>query len=113
MVQTRSERWPGVLVVAVWIAAIVLGGLLDQQGQHRASRFLAGAAAASVGVAFLVDWRGVSREASAYNARWWSRWPLFSMGWQRSERWQFILLRAFAAFALVVGGALFISGFAY
>ncbi len=111
--QTRSKRWPGTVVVAVWIAAVVAGGLLDQEGQHRASRILAGWGVGAVGIALLVDWQGVSREAAAYNARWWARWRLFSMGWQRSDRWQFLLLRAFGAFAALTGVVLFISGFGW
>jgi hypothetical protein len=51
---SRSKWWPGVVVVAVWIATVVAGGLLDQEGHHRASRLLAGAGIAAVGVAFLL-----------------------------------------------------------
>jgi len=111
--QVLSKGWAGASVVAIWIVAIVVAGVLDQEGQHRASRFIAGAATTTVGAAFLLDWQGVSREAAAYNARWWARWRLFSMGWQRSERWQFLLLRIFGAFAALIGIALFLSGFSY
>ncbi len=111
--KAMSRRWAGVLVVSVWIVGIVVGGLLDQEGQHRTSRFLAGAVAATAGAAFLLDWQGVSRDAAASNARWWARWRLFSMDWQRSERWQFLLLRIFGAFAALIGIALFLSGFGY
>ncbi len=110
---TSSKRWPGIVVVAVWIAAVVAGGVLDQEGQNRASRLLTGTAIASVGLALLFDWRGVSREAAAYNSRWWARWRVFSMGWQRSERWQLVLLRGFGAFAAVLGTMLVVSSFVY
>lgn len=108
-----AKRWTGVFLLAIWIAGVIAAGLLDQDGQHRASRVLAGTTVAMVGGAFLVDWRGVSREAAASNARWWARWHLFSMGWQRSEGWQFLLLRTFGAFAALIGVALVVSGFAY
>ena len=111
-VEAPSKRWAGALVAATWIVAIVAGGVLDQEGQHRASRFLAGAAAATVGAALLRDWQGVSRDAAASSARWWARWRPLSMGWQRSPRWQLLLLRVFGAFAALVGIALFLSGFA-
>jgi hypothetical protein len=111
--QALSKRWAGVAVLAIWIIGIAAGGLLDQEGLHRVSRIVAGAAAAATGSALLLDWQGVSREAAAYNARWWSRWRVFSMGWQRSEKWQFLLLRIFGAFAALAGIALFLSGFAW
>ena len=67
--QVLSKGWAGALVVAIWIVAIVAAGVLDQEGQHRASRFIAGAAAATVGAAFLLDWQGVSRDAASRVAK--------------------------------------------
>jgi hypothetical protein len=111
--QALSKRWAGMVVLATWIVATAAGGLLDQEGLHRASRFLAGAGAGAAGSALLLDSQGVSREAAPYNAGCWSRWHVFSMGWQRTERWQFRFLRIFGAFAALVGATLFLSGFAW
>ena|SRR5712692_7039491 len=110
--QALSKRWAGVVVLAIWIVAIAAGGLLDQEGLHRASRFLAGAAVAAAGSALILDWQGISREAAFIT-------PDGGHG-GASSRWDgkgrdggSFVLRIFGAFAALAGTTLFLSGFAW
>jgi len=94
------------MLIGVWVAAAIVGGLLADVGALRAGRLFAGSLLALVGLALLTNWRGFASAIAAANARGAARWALTLALWQRSEHWVRFVARIFGALNLVVGVAL-------